>query len=164
VSLLLGPHPEGADDGGDLGARARVTHRPGVDHLAEVVGRNLERLPVGEEEAHACEDRLVVAYRRLRRAVLVAKPAQVATDELTERRLAVRLVLHRLPDDPGGVAERQACLSAIQSGRGVGEDDRVGPDTVGDCKERELAARIVLHSRVPFWSRHPRRLAWRGRQ
>ena len=85
-----------------------MPHRPRVDDLAEILRRDLERLAVGEQEAHAREDRLVVAERRLRRAVLVAEPAQVATDELSERRLAIRLVLHRLTDDPGGLAERQA--------------------------------------------------------
>ncbi len=107
VALFLGPDPEGADDGRHLGAGARVAHRPRVDHLAEVLRRDLERLAVREQEAHAREDRLVVTDRRLRRAVFVPEPAQVATDKLAERRLAVRLVFHRLPDDPGGLTERQ---------------------------------------------------------
>jgi hypothetical protein len=92
-----------------------VTHRPRVDHFAEILGRDLERIPVGEEEAHAGEHGLVVADRRVGRAVLVAEPPQVAADELTERRLAVRLVLHRLPDDPGGLAERQARVLGVRA-------------------------------------------------
>src|SRR6266511_3611396 len=99
-----------------------MPHRPGVDDLAKILGRDLERIPIVKKEAHTREDGLVVADRRVRRAVLVAEPAQVATDELAERCLAVRLVLHRLPDDPGGLAERQARRPAI----GVGSTQHWG--------------------------------------
>ena len=50
----------------------------------------------------------VVAERRLRRAVLVAEPAEISPDELAERCRAVALVLHGFADDPCGLAERQA--------------------------------------------------------
>jgi hypothetical protein len=99
-----------------------VPHRPGVDHLAEVFGRHLERLAVSEKEAHS-RDRLVVADRRLGGAVLVAEPSQVAADELPERRLPIRLVLHSLPDDPGGLAERQGCASGFRTARPVNRDE-----------------------------------------
>src|SRR5437763_14304068 len=88
MTLLLGPDPEGADHGRDPGARARVPHRPRVDDLAEVLGRDLEWLPVGEEEAHPRQDGFVVAESRLGRSVLVPEPAQVTPDELTRRRRA----------------------------------------------------------------------------
>ena len=53
-----------------------MPHPPRVDHLAEVLGGDLERLPIREEQAHAGEDGLVVADRGLSRAVLVAEPAR----------------------------------------------------------------------------------------
>ncbi len=166
VALLLGPDPESADDGRDLRAGARVSHRPGVDHLAQVLGGDLERLAVGEQEAHAREDRLVVANRRLRRAVLVSEPAQVAADELAERRLAVRLVLHRLPDDPGGLAERQVRSLAVRTAGAIEADDFAGRALHGRrlarlLEELELAKRVDLGPRLLGLSCHPRRM-WDG--
>jgi len=162
VTLLLGPDPEGSDDGRDLRASARVPHSPGVDHLAEVLGRDLERLPVGEEEAHPREVRLVVADCRLRRAVLVPEPAQVAADELAERRLAVRLVLHRLPDDPGRLAERQARVAVVRATRLV-DPDELTPHALLRrsgllAEELELALVLGLGPRVLGSCRHRRRL------
>ncbi len=162
MTLLLGPDPEGPDDGGDLGAGARVPHRPRVDHVAEILGRDLERLAVGEEEAHAREDRLVVADRRLRPPVLVAEPAQVAADELPERCLAVRLVLHRLPDDPGGPAERQAGAPSIRTARSVSPDELAGRALFrrGWCllEKLELAARVDRGLRLLDPRCHARRV------
>ena len=150
VALLLGPDPESADDGRDLGASARVPHRPRVDHLAEILGRDLERFAVGEQEAHSREDRLVVADRRLGGAVLVAEPAQVAADELAERRLAVRLVLHRLPDDPGGLSERQARAASVGAVGAVdrGLSSRSRSDSRRVAKERELVPRQFIPGSV----------------
>jgi hypothetical protein len=65
----------------------------GVSHCH----RDLERLSVGRQEAHPRQHGFVVADRRIGRAALVAEPAQVAADELAERRLALRLVLHHPP-------------------------------------------------------------------
>ncbi len=168
MALLLSPHPEGSNDGRDLRARAGVPHRPCVDHLAEILRRDLERLPIGKQEAHPRKHRLVVADRRIGRAVLVAEPAQVAADELTERRLPVRLVLHRLSDDPGGLAERQARVHAIRAVRPVTRDVRVAQGALrrghGFVEERELATRNQLGRRFLGSDFHPRRLPGRPRQ
>jgi hypothetical protein len=110
------------------------------------------------------EDRLVVAQRLGGCAVLVPKPADEVCDLEADRHRPVGLVLHGLPDDPGGLAERQACRPAVRARRRVRGDDRVGRGVVGDVEERELTAQIALDPRLPSWCRHPCRLAWRGRQ
>jgi hypothetical protein len=115
VALLLGPAPEGTDDGGHLLPRSRRALAPEVDDVAQVVDGDVDRLLVGKRNAHTRQDGLVVAERRRRRPVLVAEPAQVATDELAERRRAVGLVLHRLADDAGGLPERQARAPAVRA-------------------------------------------------
>src|SRR5581483_394341 len=148
MTLLLGPDPERADDGRHLGAGARVPHRPRVDHLAEILRRDFERLAVGEQKAHAREDRLVVADRRLGRAVLVAEPAQIATDELAERRLAIRLVLHRLPDDPGSLTERQALPSWRTRAHFTEWTARRRLDRLCRQLEAELGGAWLRHGRI----------------
>lgn len=115
MALLVGPAPESAHDGGDLLARSWRSLTPEVDDVAQVVDGDVDRLLVGERDAHASEDGLVVAERGWSRAVLVAEPAQVATDELAERCRAVGLVLHRLADDAGGLTERQARVMAVRA-------------------------------------------------
>lgn len=108
---------KGADDRGDLLTSSRRPLAPKIDDVAQVVDGDVDRLLVGERQAHPSQHRLVIPKRGLGGAVLVAEPAQVATDELAERRRAVRLVLHGLPDDPGGLAERQAQQPAIRAMR-----------------------------------------------
>jgi hypothetical protein len=167
VPLLLGPAPEGADDGRDLLARSWRALAPEVDDVGQVVNGDVNRLFVGEREAHTSEDGFVVSERRRSRAVLVSEPAQVAPDELAERGRAVRLVLHRLPDDPGGLAERQARVMTVRAA-GSATVARVGLGGRGHplhvVEERELTPRIELEPGIAGPVRHARRMAWRGRQ
>ncbi len=75
---------------------------------------DVDRLLVGEGVAHPGEYSLVVAECRLRRAVLVAEPAEVGTYEVAERCRAVALVLHGFADDPCSFAERQATVGTAR--------------------------------------------------
>jgi hypothetical protein len=43
-----------------------------------------------------------------------------------DRRRPVGLVLHGLPHDPGGLAQRQACGGAIRAAQSVVPEERVG--------------------------------------
>ena len=118
---------------------------------------------VREHDAHPGEDGLVVAERGLSRAVLVTEPAQVATDELAERRRAVGLVLHRLADDAGGLTERQARVVAVRATRALVVDGGLGPRKSGHgrhiAKERELMPRIELDGDIVGAVRHARQAA-----
>jgi hypothetical protein len=134
-------------DGADLLARPRRGVAPAlVDELAEA-RRSLGRLEVGELEVGVVdrelgEDRFVVAQRFGSRAVLVPEPADEVGDLETDRRRPVRLVLHGLSHDPGGLPERQARGVAVRAAGAVAVDGRLGPRTSGDgrhvAEEREL--------------------------
>lgn len=121
--------------------RSRRALAPEVDDVAEVVDGDVDRLLVGQREAHPGEHGLVVSERRRSRAVFVAEPAQIAADELAERRRAVGLVLHRLADDAGGLPERQARAPAGRA-CSVTVYGRIGPCASRDggrvAEEREL--------------------------
>jgi hypothetical protein len=164
VPLLLGPAPESADDRCDLLACSRRALAPEVDDVAQVVDGDVDRLLVGERDAHAREDCLVVAERRRSGAVLVAEPAQVATDELAERRRAVGLVLHRLADDAGGLTERQARVMAVRLARAIVVDEGLGQRRSGDCRrvpeEHKLRHRFLLI--LVQWARYAKLAEWHG--
>jgi hypothetical protein len=163
VALLLGPAPESAYDGGDLLARSWRALAPEIDDVAQVVDGDVDRLLVGERDAHPSEDGLVVAERGWSRAVLVAEPAQVATDELAKRRRAVGLVLHRLADDAGGFTERQARVMAVRATRALPVDGVLGPRKGRRdwhiAKERELMPRIELDGDIAGALCHARQAA-----
>lgn len=118
LELALCPAEEGHEHGADLLARARCGIAPAlVDELPKA-GRPRGRLEVRELEVGVVErelgkDRLVVAQRLLRRAVLVAEPAHEVGDLEADRRCPVRLVLHALSlaHDPRGLRESQATRS-----------------------------------------------------
>jgi hypothetical protein len=85
MALFLGPAPEGADDRRDFLPGSWRALSPQVDDVSEVVDGDIDRLLVGERKAHPRQHSLVVTERRLRGAVFVAEPAEVASDELAER-------------------------------------------------------------------------------
>jgi hypothetical protein len=74
VALLLSPAPEGPDDRSDLLARTRRPLAPQVDDVAEVVDGDVDRLLVGQREAHPGEHGLVVSERRWSRAASGSRP------------------------------------------------------------------------------------------
>jgi hypothetical protein len=169
LELGLGPLEERHQHGAHFLARPWCGLAPAlVDELAEArrpFGRlEVVELEIGVVEGKLGKDRLVVAQRLARRAELVAEPADESGDLEADRRRPIGLVLHSLPDDPGGLAERQACRPAVRPRRTIARDDRVSRDALGQVEERELTARVDLDPRFPRWSWHTRRLAWRGRQ
>jgi hypothetical protein len=90
------------------------------------------------------------------------EPPQIAADELAERRGAVGLVLHRLADDAGGLAERQGRRPAIREMQPVKPDDLAR--RVLSWRDRrfveqlELAARLGYGPHLLVLCCHPRRL------
>ena len=101
VAFIFAPRPERSDDACDLLPGARGLRGPQVDNDAQVLGGNLDQLAVGQRQAHAGEDGLVVSLGRRCRSVLVAQPSHVPRHHQPERGRPVALILHRFADHRG---------------------------------------------------------------
>jgi hypothetical protein len=147
LELALRPAEEGHEHGPHLLARPRRGVAPAlVDELAEAC-RACRRLEVHEFEVGVVErqlrqDRLVVAQRLLRGAVLVPKPAHEMGDLEADRSCPVRLVFHALSlaHDPRGLGESQARRRLRSARRCLDRLDR-------RQLEAELGERWLRHGR-----------------
>lgn len=173
LELGLRPLEERHQDSAHLLAGPRRGLSPAlVDELAQPrrAGRRLElaQLEVCVVDSELGENRLVVAQRLARRAVLVAEPADEVRDLETDRRRPIGLVLHGLSHDPGGLAERQARVRAIRAPRPVTRDERVGRASLRRdqrfVEKRELAIGVDRDRRFVALDGHPRRVRHGPRQ